>query len=780
MIFNGKEIEFPAVMQISLFDMIGKLEDRAKGNDEAALYAKELLKEVEKYPALKEGFGIEDLPKYQQSIEKLSKVLFPESLLSNEIKAVTPPFYFEPMYMSTRFQNIIKASGEAFTFEMKDVDEHMFYMYCCLFILGSYFGFPTHGGGPLKIEFFNKDQGLTRTYKLLMNADMSEFIATDKSIRITQEDYEELMDNFGNMEVWKKKFPPNSWIMRGVNVVNLVDITLDQSIADITSNLLVKTPDTFNKIQQGLRTLLNNARIDFGLLTLDGGSLTTMGKEDITSILLNQGESLGCDEALCDMTYGQLIQRKEPLVIPDVDKYHHQNKTGFSTKLTKSKYKSYIIVPLVFEDELFGFIELGANNKYELNFSILPILDEVLPIMVDANKRFKDEAQNRIEAIIQQECTTIHQSVKWKFEEEAHKFMNSQYRNEQPVFRDLIFNELYPLYGQMDIKSSSEKRNDAVSADLLKQIDGVRKVLKAVLKETKMPIYEELIFRLEAYKSELKKGLSAGSEHQILGFLDTEIYPVFEYISTNFPELKKHVEKYNKLLDPEIKTVYEERKKYDKSVNLVNQRLASYLDEKQVEAQNMFPHYFERYKTDGVEYNMYIGQSITKAERFDPIYLSNLRLWQLLVMCEMENEFRSLQEELLVPLEVASLILVYNTPISVHFRMDEKQFDVEGAYNARYEIIKKRVDKARIKGKKERITQPGHIAIIYSQEEDAVEYRKYLEFLASKGYLKNGFEDFELEDLQGVSGLKALRVEVSYEGKIAVDELIKEMESNPA
>lgn len=778
MIFNGREIEFPAVMQVSLFNLISKLEENAKGNDEAASYAKELLKDVEKYPELRDGFDLKDLPKHESSIQKLCKPLFPDVLLTNEIKALTPPFYFDPIYVSTRFENIIKASGDTFKFEMKDIDEDTFYLYCCYFILGSYYGYPVQGGGPLTMEIYNKNQDLTRTYKMLINADMSEFTPTKNAIDISRQDYEELMDNFGNIEFWKQKFPPNSWIMKGVNMINLVDITLDRSITGITSNLLVKSTDTFEKIQSGMRSLLNNSGLDIGVLGMDGNNLQTMGKEEVTSLLLKPGENLSCKEGMCDYTYGQLMHKKEPLVISDSKKYHEMAQGGLSEKVAKSKYNSYIIIPLVHDDELLGFMELGAKNAYELNSATLPVLDEVLPILVMANKRFTDEAQNRIEAIIQQECTTIHNSVKWKFEEEAEKFMNAQFKNEQPIFRDLVFENLYPLYGQMDIKGSSVRRNEAVKTDLLKQIGAVKKVLKEACKETNMPIYEELIFRLNQFQTNLKKGLSAGSEHEILGFLETDIYPVFEHLRENKPVLRGAIDKYKELLDPEINSVYEERKKYDVSVNTINQRLASYLDNRQIEAQNMFPHYFERYKTDGVEYNMYIGQSITKTEEFDPIYLRNLRIWQLLVMCEMENEFRALQSELHMPIEVASLILVYNTPLSVHFRMDEKQFDVEGAYNARYEIIKKRVDKAHIKGTNERITQPGHISIIYSQEQDALEYRKYLEFLADKGLLKSNYEDVELEDLQGVSGLKALRVAVSYEGEIAVNELLKEMEGS--
>ena len=109
--------------------------------------------------------------------------------------------------------------------------------------------------------------------------------------------------------------------------------------------------------------------------------------------------------------------------------------------------------------------------------------------------------------------------------------------------------------------------------------------------------------------------------------------------------------------------------------------------------------------------------------------------------------------------------------------MDEKKFDVEGAYNARYEIIKKRVDKAHIKGTEERITKPGSIVIVYSQESDANEYRTYLKFLAAKGYLKEEIQDLALEDLQGVHGLRALRVEINFSaGNLTIDEFIQEME----
>ncbi len=782
MIYNGKEIEFPAIMQVSFFKLIEALEKQVDGDDKAqAIYAKTLLQDVEKYPELRDGISdVKKLKKYDRSIKRLSRALFPDALTTNEIKFLTPPFYFEPLYASKRFESIVEASGEDFTFTMKDVDEDTFYLYCCFFILGQYYNFPLSGGTPQFLEFYNKNQDLIRTYKMLINADMCEFTPTDKAVEITEKDFEELMDNFGDMKLWKKKFPPNSYIMRGLNLVNLVDVTLDQSLGSITSNLLVKSTDTFEKIQWGIRKLLNNSQLSVGVLMMEGDKILPMDKADVASAILASGDSLDCETDFCDFCRGKLITDKEPLIVTDVDHLIEVSPSGFADKIMASGFKSYIILPIMHDGEFLGYMELGAKKKYQLHTGTLKILDQVLPILAVAHKRFMTEAQNLIEAVIQQECTTIHPSVKWRFEEEAKKYIEARENGDNSPFADIVFDNLYPLYGQMDIKGSSERRNKAVSVDLIKQLKAAEKVLKAAVKNYQMPVYEELIFRTEAYIQDVKHELAAGSEHSILSFIGNEVYPVFNHLRENDESIAKLVNEYDALIHPELNTVYEERQKYDSSVNYINQRLAGFLDQRQEEAQAMFPHYFERYKTDGVEYNIYLGQSITKTEEFNSIYLKNMRLWQLVTMCEMENEFKNIQKELHSDIEMASLVLVYNTPISVHFRMDEKQFDVEGAYNARYEIIKKRVDKAHIKGTEERITRPGSLVIVYSQEHDAQEYRTYLNFLIAKGLIKEDYEDVELEDLQGVHGLHALRAEIAYSGGLTVDELIQEMEGSSA
>jgi hypothetical protein len=160
---------------------------------------------------------------------------------------------------------------------------------------------------------------------------------------------------------------------------------------------------------------------------------------------------------------------------------------------------------------------------------------------------------------------------------------------------------------------------------------------------------------------------------------------------------------------------------------------------------------------------MYIGQSITPDKPFDTFYLKNLKMWQLTTLTKAARLANQLQTRMSNPLKTTQLILAHSVPISISFRTAERKFDVDGAYNIRYEIIKKRIDKVHVKGSNERLTQPGKLAIVFSQSREAAEYLDYIEFLQNQRMLLHDLEQLELEELQGVVGLKALRVSINME-----------------
>ncbi len=55
------------------------------------------------------------------------------------------------------------------------------------------------------------------------------------------------------------------------------------------------------------------------------------------------------------------------------------------------------------------------------------------------------------------------------------------------------------------------------------------------------------------------------------------------------------------------------------------------------------------------------------------------------------------------------------------------------------------------------------IAIVHSQPTEAQEYREYIAYLQNTGYIKGDMEAYNLNDLEGAQGLKALRVAVNLD-----------------
>ena len=144
-----------------------------------------------------------------------------------------------------------------------------------------------------------------------------------------------------------------------------------------------------------------------------------------------------------------------------------------------------------------------------------------------------------------------------------------------------------------------------------------------------------------------------------------------------------------------------------------------------------------------------------------------------MVACGIAWVTEQLKKELKVPLETAHLILVSDATLSIRFRFEEKRFDVDGAYDVRHEIIKSRLDKAMVKGRSERLTQPCMIAVVFSQPQEGREVRRHMEFLVSKGYLKGDAEALDVEELPGVQGLQAMRASVDLESPVLAERVTR-------
>lgn len=784
---------YPLDIVISFHKIIEKYNEKL--NNESSSISKEYLENMLEYinafPKLSEGIeNAQELNRYKDPIKILLRDLFPEILSNNEIKAVSIPFHDFVFNSTEKFKGILERAGKDFELNISNLEEDLDYIYACIKILNTYYGYNLDFSRFLYYDIPDGN-GIKRHYRIDLDWEFMELLPKEGFKDVTDEDVDLLIQNMEDIELWKKYFPPKSWIFKGFTIITLTDVTVDEAISDLKTTLLQREAsreEELKKFEDIFRSIYKvpDLKVGYAVFNEHNSTYEQLGGKCVSGFILEADSEEECRKGLCEDSFRILMKEHGYFAISSVKAYSKATSTNLlAGNLEAEGAKSAILAPIAKNGELLGVLELISYKKNELNSVNARKLEDILPYIVTAVERNKTEFENRVKAVIQNECTAIHPSVLWIFEREARNYIKGIEEDGLATFQDIAFKNVHPLYGQIDIVASSEVRNEAIQKDFLYQLDLLKGIIDLAYERQALPIYEQARFRIEEFREDLLENLSASSEQKVYNLLQKEINPLLDHLKKQTPKLKKKIKEYQEKVDPQTGIIYDHRRNYDEAVQQTNMAMARYIDRKQVEAQRAFPHYFERYKTDGVEHSIYIGASLVdkKHKPFDDIYLYNMRLWQLSTMCEMENRFYEVQGNLPVALEAASLILVFSSTISIRYRMDEKKFDVDGAYNARYEIIKKRIDKACVKGTNERITQKGKLAIIYSQGGDEREYLRYIKYLQLKKYLGEKVELLELEDVQGVIGLKAIRVEVLYhtnskdneEKIITYDDLMKEL-----
>ncbi|WP_313002634.1 GAF domain-containing protein [Chryseobacterium gleum] len=725
-------------------------------------YAESLIESTKNFKEFREGFqDTALLEKYEDLIRLLLADLFPTGLTKNEIKAASIPLSNITFNYTERFKDILKDAGKDFEIELRNISDNEFYVFCCCLILQSYFKKDIKSTIPFYYDIPNK-QGIMKHYKITVNSDFTEIVPTEDAKIPSDDILDMLLENLDDFKLWKKYFPSQSWILKGFTIISLVDCTSEVALSDLKSSMIEIDPEDLNpneNLTEIFKSYFDVPELSFGLMTFNKKEQKLDKLPIYESLLTNHILDFwinAFDEEIRKSTFNNLNHNSKPVVVSNVNNLDESVKKLPSFSILKdNNVNSFMVIPIMKDGELLAIMEFTSPIAGSFNGLKLKKLEFFTDMVLFSLNRFYFEKNYQIEAIIQREYTTIHDSVVWKFRNEAEKYFTASLGKKIYTLKQISFKNLTPLFGVSDIRSSSEKRFNLMLQDLNQQIESLNEILTLTNSDS-----EKFLLALDVFENELNNEIKADTEQRFQRLLREEIHPFLQgklEIKTS-RAIKSKIKDYFSQIFSSTELFYSYRKKLDDSITLVNRKLADMLDESQVKAQEIFPHYYERFKSDGVEHNLYIGPTIAPDLHYTSKVVHKLRYWQLKTICKMELDFQSFKKDLPIQLDIASLIFVYNEKIDIRFRMDEKRFDVDGAYNSYYEIIKKRLDKAHIKDSSERITAPGKITIVYFGMENQKEYLDYISKLQKKGVLQHDVEFLRVEDLQGITGLLALRV----------------------
>ena len=744
--------------------------NKASWGEMGVSYLEKLKAKLDEVPEL--CGPIEDLSlirRHEELVKGLVSLVLPPTSWESDLVGIFVPFNLQPVYVSPPFRRLLlDEAGHIKGIAL--VGEEMFLkgriLRAYYLIIEKYYGISQKFEYPIVRVVPDPKTGLDLHLRIKPNLQFLEIHHKGELKELSEKERAVLLEHLAEPEVLREILPPENFEIHGLSVFNIIDVTQSEMLSALGKDLIdqesIYSQAGFMRLQQRIRTLFRCPELVISLVAIheDQVMLINLGCELSSSSVFSGSRHIPLSEFQGSL-YEQAVMENRVLRIRDLSEETPRSRA--EKEMIKGGVRSLMIAPLTYEGALIGTLDIASPQPEEFGPIDIMLLAEIVPIFSMAVKRALEEIDHSLQEIIKEKCTAIHPAVEWRFRKAAYQHLNRLRMGQDSEMEPIVFRDVYPLYGVSDVRGSSVARNRAIAEDLEEHLNLALAVTEAAGRVRPLAVLEELGHRLRREVERIRIGISPADESAIAHLLKREVEALFPHLRTFGPEVVRAVDAYEVLVDERLGTVYRRRKEFEDSVSLLNQRISFYLDREEGEAQAIYPHYFEKHQTDGVDYLIYLGAALNQDGSFSDLYLENFRLWQLMVACGIAWITEQLKGELKVPLETAHLILASHATLSIRFRFEEKRFDVDGAYDVRHEIIKSRLDKAMVKGRTERLTQPGVIAVVFSQPHEGREVRRHMEFLVSKGYLKGDVESLDVEALPGVQGLRAMRGNVDLD-----------------
>lgn len=731
-----------------------------------------VLQEFAAYPELEFPVEDEQVSQYKNVFELIHALMSPmfhqeEHQLWAISKPVCPCFYygtdsFYAVLLDKNNQHINTHLGLPSKEEMERSMLSNFYN----LVLKEFYPFSLNFQQHIVQSILDKETKLLKYYRLEVDSRFlkirSKTVLPELSLDVVRTILDEENDY---LNVLQELLPPGMFTIEGMCIVTLTDATAEYALESIKNTIIshhqCASGCDMSAIHTALQALVGSNQLKFSLLPylkLNHKSLI-YDHDGFHSELIRLAKSSDLPAAEYDGMIDNYLEKPKRVIYPELNE-EVCAESPLMRLLFRSGIKSFALYPLYYNGNLVGILEMYGKEFGVFNPHTLSAIESAFPLLAQLYQNIIIDFNNELSTIITDQFTAIQPAMQWRFVEAAYHYLKSGSLGKKLQIEPVNFSDVSPFYGAVDIRNSSIERNQMIRKDLFahfRLLESTLAHLQPIVCGSLKEVVNEKIRVLEGRRFDQ---LSDAEVIKTDDYLRRQLPIQLTSLQEEYPETSLLIQRYLNDSKPGG-PVFIHRDQYELSMQMINHAVTRQLDEFNQEIQQLYPCYFEKFRTDGVEFDIYLGQSIAPNIPFPPDMVSIFRYRQLKVIAEIAKITHNLHNHLPHPLETTQLIFVYGKQLDISFRLDEQRFDVEGSYNIRYQMVKKRIDKALVKGTTERLTQPNKIAIVYFNQTEAQEYLQHIRRLQSEKLLSSDIEYLEVEELQGVEGLKALRVSIS-------------------
>ncbi len=256
--------------------------------------------------------------------------------------------------------------------------------------------------------------------------------------------------------------------------------------------------ETFGKLQDEVAKLTGKPGIRIGITPLFSINDKLIFSEihNVNSILL---KNLSSDEEKETVSKGLVNYFESSSNALVIEAFNEEVLLSYSflEHIQRNGWKGIIICPLKNYNQLIGVLEIVSEENGELSPEILNKIDNALPLFELALNRSWHALDARIDKIIKENFTAIQPSVEWRFTEAALNYLVKSEQEEDTKMETILFDNVHPLYGAIDIRNSSTERNKAIQLDMLEQLDMAAAIIEKASQQTDFPVLNEVLFKIK-------------------------------------------------------------------------------------------------------------------------------------------------------------------------------------------------------------------------------------------------------------------------------------------
>lgn len=366
---------------------------------------------------------------HERFVELLFAGLMPKADWSRDFVAVAPPFCNAPTLLCTEPYSELVSPKNKFDLLQpavgrKAFDLRLLYIYKA--VLRKFYGLDLTLEHPVIASCLNLESGLTRYFKLIGDTRFVEIEHVGEPPEIDSNEITRLLDQPFDPDAWSRILPIDQFMFKGITILRLVDVTSEEATNrlhyELLNNSYAAEADWLKAIQSELRNIFRLPGLRLGIATIQGnGELNFTSPRPLWNSLFLR-ELPGEPRLLYrGSLYEQVIRDGKTFILEDLRDASVAYDALLRDEMLTAGFHNMYAAPLFHEDRVIGMLEMLNPDPKGLNGLSLFKINQLKPLFTSALKRHAEEFENRVEAVMLEEFTSIHPKIQWKFREAASR-----------------------------------------------------------------------------------------------------------------------------------------------------------------------------------------------------------------------------------------------------------------------------------------------------------------------------------------------------------------------